>query len=177
MRPFIDEGTLMQIGPLQLLAIGFTDPQLDGSILGALEDATAAGHIRIVDALGVYKDNDGTVIAAELSDLTEEEMMAYGAWIGALVGLGADGVEGAEVGAIVGAVAAADRYEYGIDETRIAEIADAIPAGGAALLLAIEHTWAIPLRDAVEASGGLMLAQDFLSPMALVGLGVLAAAE
>lgn len=121
--------------------------------------------------LGVYKDDDGTVIAAELSDLTEEEMMAYGAWIGALVGLGADGVEGAEVGAIVGAVAAADRYEYGIDETRIGEIADAIPAGAAALLLAIEHTWAIPLRDAVEASGGLMLAQDFLSPMALVGLG------
>ncbi len=165
----------MEIGPIQLLVVGFTDPQLDGSILGALEDATAAGHIRIVDALGVYKDEHGTVIAAELSDLTEEEMMAYGAWIGALVGLGAGGVEGAEVGAIVGAVAAADRYEYGMDEARIGQIADAIPAGGAALLLAIEHTWAIPLRDAVEASGGLMLAQDFLSPMALVGLGVLAA--
>lgn len=167
----------MQIGPLQLIAVGFADPQLDGSILAALVDASDAGHIRIVDSLGVYKDEDGTVIAAQLTDLTEEEMMAYGAWIGALVGLGAGGVEGAEVGAIAGAVAGAEEYEYGLDEARIGEIADAIPAGGAGLLLAIEHTWAIPLRDAVWASGGFMLAQDFLSPMALVGLGVLAASE
>ena len=167
----------MEIGPLQLIAVGFADPKLDGSVLMALEDASAAGHIRVVDSLGVYKDEDGTVIAAELSDLTEEEMMAYGAWIGALVGLGAGGVEGAEYGAIAGAVAAAEEYEYGIDTARVEEIAEAIPAGGGALLLAIEHTWAIPLRDAVAASGGLMLAQDFLSPLTLVTMGVIAASE
>ena len=78
---------------------------------------------------------------------------------------------------IAGAVAAADEYEYGVDEARIAAIADAIPPGGAGLLLAIDHTWAIPLRDAVEASGGTLLSQDFLNPMALVNLGVLATEE
>jgi uncharacterized membrane protein len=167
----------MEIGPIQIIAVGFVDPKLDGSVLGALMDASDAGHIKIIDVIGVYKDVDGTIVAAEASDLSEDEAMEYGAWVGALVGLGAGGVEGAEVGAIVGAVAAAENYEYGIDEEQVLALADAIPAGGGAMLLAIEHTWAIPLRDAVAASGGLMLAQDFLSPLALVSLGVLAANE
>jgi uncharacterized membrane protein len=167
----------MEIGPIQIIAVGFADPKLDGSVLGALIDASDAGHIKVIDVLGVYKDVDGTILAAEASDLSEDEAMAYGAWVGALVGLGAGGVEGAEVGAIVGAVAAAENYEYGIDEEQVLALADAIPAGGGAMLLAIEHTWAIPLRDAVAASGGMMLAQDFLSPLALVSLGVLAASE
>jgi hypothetical protein len=39
------------------------------------------------------------------------------------------------------------------------------------MLPVTEHTWAIPLRDALRASGGIMVAQDFLSPEALIGLG------
>jgi len=167
----------MEIGPIQLVTVGFADPKLDGSIVTALEDATAAGHIRVIDAIGVYKDTDGTILAAEATDLTEDEAMVYGAWIGALVGLGAGGVEGAEMGAIAGAVAAAEEYEYGIGEEELTAIADAIPEGGGALLLAIEHTWAIPLRNAAAASGGMVLANDFINPMALVALGVIAASE
>ena len=101
----------MEIGPIQIIAVGFIDPKLDGSVLGALMDASDAGHIKVIDVIGVYKDVDGTILAAEASDLSEDEAMEYGAWVGALVGLGAGGVEGAEVGAIVGAVAAAENYE------------------------------------------------------------------
>ncbi len=165
----------MEIGPIQLVTVAFADPQLDGSILDALQDASTAGHIKILDAIGVYKGTDGTIFAAEATDLTEDEAMVYGAWIGALVGLGAGGVEGAEAGAIAGAVAAAEEYEYGIGDEELAAMADAIPEGGGALMLAIEHTWAIPLRDAVAASAGTVLTNDFLSPRALIGLGVLAA--
>ncbi len=161
----------MTIGPLQLLVVGFVDPKLDGSVLGALADASAAGMIRVVDLLGVYKGEDGTVLAAEATDLTEDEAITYGAWVGALIGLGADGVEGAEAGAIAGAIHAMDEYEYGIDADGLATIADDIPPGGAGMLLVIEHTWAIPLRDAIRASGGIMIAQDFLSPEALIAIG------
>jgi uncharacterized membrane protein len=164
----------MELGPIQLVTVGFVDPRLDGSILTALEEASNAGHIRLIDAIGVYKDTDGTIVAAEATDLTEDEAIAYGAWIGALVGLGAGGVDGAEVGAIAGAVAAAEKYEYGLDNEELDAIASAIPAGGAAMLLAIEHTWAIPLRNAAAASGGIMLSSQFLSTAALIGLGVLA---
>jgi uncharacterized membrane protein len=165
----------MTIGPLQLLVIGFVDPKLDGSILDALEDASAAGTIKVVDMLGVYKDHDGSVLAAKASDLTQDEAMTYGAWVGALIGLGAGGAEGAEIGAVAGAIHAMDEYEYGIDVDGLATIADDLPAGGAGMLLVIEHTWAIPLRDALRASGGIMIAQDFLSPEALITIGALSA--
>ena len=80
-----------EIGPLQILVVGFEAPQLDGSVLGELEAASASGAIKVVDALGVYKDAEGNILAAEVSDLGVDEAMVYGAWVGALVGLGAGG--------------------------------------------------------------------------------------
>ena len=161
----------MEIGPLQLLVIGFTDPKLDGSLLNALADASDAGHIRVVDMLGVYKGPEGDILAAEATDLTEDEAMTYGAWVGALIGLGAGGAEGAEMGALLGAMSAADEYEYGIDAEGIASIAADIPPGGAAMILVVEHRWAIPFRDAARDSGGILIAQDFLNPEALIAFG------
>ena len=161
----------MEIGPLQLLVVGFTNPKLDGSILDSLAEASDAGLIKVVDLLGVYKDENGEVLAAEMSELTEDEAMTYGAWLGALVGLGAGGTEGAEMGAIIGAMNAADEYEYGLDEEALATIADDIPAGGAAMMLVIDHQWAIPFRNAMRASGGILITQDFLNPEALIALG------
>lgn len=161
----------MEFGPLQLFVIGFTDPQLDGSIVTALGDASDAGLIRIVDLLGVYKDENGNVLSAELSELTEEEMATYGAWVGALVGLGAGGEAGAEIGAVAGAISAVDEYEYGLDDEALSSIADDIPAGGAALMLVVEHKWMIPVRDAMRAQGGILIAQDFLNPATLMAFG------
>ncbi|VAV93427.1 hypothetical protein MNBD_ACTINO01-1767 [hydrothermal vent metagenome] len=160
-----------QIGPLQLLVIGFADPQLDGSILSELVAASDSGTIRVVDVLGVYKDEAGNVAAAQMSDLTQDEAMTYGAWIGALIGLGAGSADGAEVGALAGAMSAFDEYEYGLDADAVATIAQDIPAGGAAMLAIIEHTWAIGFRNAMRDSGGILIAQDFLSPEALIALG------
>ena len=71
-----------EIGPLQLLVIGSEDPKLDGSVFGSLMDASDSGVIRVVDALGVYKDADGDIIAAEMTDLDMDEAMVYGAWVG-----------------------------------------------------------------------------------------------
>ena len=103
----------MQIGPIQLLTVGFTEPQLDGSIITALEDATDAGHIKIIDAIGVYKDTDGTILAAEATDLTDDEAMVYGAWIGALVGLGAGGIKPLGLDPMIMALAASAIFFVG----------------------------------------------------------------
>ena len=164
-----------EIGPLQVLVIGFEEPRLDGSILGELKEASDAGAIKVVDALGVYKSETGDIMAAAVSELTEDEAIVYGAWVGALVGLGAGGAAGAEVGAVVGAMSAVDEYDYGLDDESIESIAEDIPPGGGAMLLVIEHTWAIPLRNALRASGGILIAQDFLSPELLISLGAMAA--
>jgi uncharacterized membrane protein len=166
-----------EFGPLQLFVIGFTDPQLDGSIVAALEDASDAGLIRVVDFLGVYKDEDGNVLAAEGSELTEDEAASYGAWVGALIGLGAGGEAGAEMGALVGAISAVDEYEYGLDEESLSSIAEDIPAGGAGLMMVVEHRWMIPVRDAMRAQGGILIAQDFLNPESLIAFGAQVALE
>ncbi len=161
----------MELGPLQLVVVAFDQADMDGSVLSELADIRAQGFIRLVDALGVHKDEDGDVWSVELSDLTNDEALLAGAAIGALIGLGAGGEEGAVEGAIEGGLAFADRHEYGVSPEDIADIADQIPTGGAALLMLVEHRWLIPLRNAIRAQGGMFLAHDFLSPETLIGIG------
>ena len=50
-------------------------------------------------------------------------------------------------------------------------ISDQIPVGGGALLMLVEHTWLIPLRNSVWDQGGVVLAQEFLSPETLLRIG------
>ena len=161
----------MALGPLQLVVIGFDNPALDGSILAELTAVREQGFIRLVDALGVHKDSEGTILSIEVSDLNADEAILAGAAIGALIGLGAAGREGAAFGAIEGALAAAERSAFGISPENILDIADQIPAGGAALIMMVEHTWLIPLRNAIRAQGGIMIANDFLNMESLISIG------
>ena len=62
----------------------------------------------MIDALAVYKDAEGNLEAEHLSNLTEDEAIEMGSKIGALIGLGFAGEEGAEAGALAGAEAAED---------------------------------------------------------------------
>jgi uncharacterized membrane protein len=161
----------MEIGPIQLIVVGFDQPQFKGEILRELQAVMERGDIRLIDLLAVSKDRDGNVTAAELSGLSLDERMELGAVIGALIGLGASGEEGMEPGALAGAMLIADEYEYGMDEDAIATVAEDIPVEGAGLLLLIEHRWALGLKRAIRESGGVLIAQDLLSPEALVGVG------
>jgi len=168
----------MEFGPLQLVVVGFDSPSLDGSVLGELEGLRAQGMIRLVDVLGVHKDEEGAVWSLEMSDLTDEQALLAGAAIGALIGLGAGGEGKAAEGAVEGMLAFSERRELGVSPEDVMHIADHIPTGGAALLMLVEHRWLIPLRDAIRAQGGVFLAHDFLSVESLIGLGeVLALAE
>jgi uncharacterized membrane protein len=154
-----------------MIVIGFDAPEPDGSVLAELRAIREQGFIRLVDALGVMKDEEGSVWSVEVSDLEEEEVVLAGAAIGALLGAGAVGLEGAEMGALAGAERAAEVYEFGLDVEDILAVAGQIPPGGAALLMLVEHTWLIPLRDAIRAQGGIVYAQEFLSPETLTAIG------
>ena len=35
----------------------------------------------------------------------------------------------------------------------------------------VEHTWLIPLRNAIRAQGGIMIANDFLNMESLISIG------
>lgn len=161
----------MSLGPLQLVVIAFEKPEPDGSVLGELNAVRQQGFIRLVDAMGVYKDAQGEVLAVEVSDLDEEEVMLAGAAIGGLIGLGGAGVQGARAGALAGAERAAEAYEFGMDPEQVASIADQISPGGGALLMLIEHTWLTPLRNAIRAQGGAFISHEFLSMEVLIRIG------
>src|ERR1700722_1255946 len=93
----------MAIGPVQLIVLGFSHPDFHGEIIAELERLRESDTVRVIDSLAVYKDADGDLEVEHLSNLSTDEAIELGSKIGALIGLGIDGEEGAEAGAIAGA--------------------------------------------------------------------------
>ena len=62
-------------------------------------------------------------------------------------------------------------------EALAAGLLDELPEGSSALVLAIEHLWAIPLRDAVRDAGGVVLGHRSLTAEDLIALGIGLGAE
>jgi uncharacterized membrane protein len=168
--------TTMAIGPVQLLVLGFNHPNFHGEVIEELERLRDSDTVRVIDALAVYKDAEGEIEVAHLSNLTRDEAVELGSKVGALIGLGIEGEEGLEKGAEDGAEAAADGVQVFSEEQAWDVLAD-IPNDSAAALLLIEHHWAVPLRDAIARAGGFRLSDGFISPLDLVEIGLLEAEE
>ena len=168
----------MAIGPVQLIVLGFNHPDFHGEIIAELERLRENDMVRIIDALVVYKDAEGELEAEHLSNLTEDQAIELGSKIGALIGLGFEGEEGMEAGAIAGAeeVAAEGGVQVFTEEEGW-DVLDDIPNDSAAALILMEHHWAVPLRDAVVRAGGFRISDGFISPLDLVGIGLLSAEE
>jgi uncharacterized membrane protein len=166
----------MAIGPVQLLVLGFKQPDFQGEIRDELERLRDNDLVRVVDALGVRKDADGGVEVLHESQLSGDQQAAFGALVGGLIGLGAAGEEGFEIGAERGAEAVAERGGVLSEETAW-DVLEEIPPDSAGLLVLLEHRWAIPLRDAIARAGGFRLASEFISPLDLVGIGLVGAEE
>src|ERR1700744_6451139 len=98
-----ERGTAMATGPVQLIVLGFNQPDFHGEIIAELERLRETGTIRVIDALAIYKSADGELEVEHLSNLSEDEAIEYGTRIGALIGLGIEGEEGVEAGAAAGA--------------------------------------------------------------------------
>ena len=122
----------MAIGPVQLIVLGFPQPDFHGEIIDELERLRQSDTVRVIDALAVYKDPDGELEAMHLSNLSDED-----AW----------------------------------------DVLGDIPNGSAAALVLLEHHWAVGLRDAIVRAGDFRLADGFISPLDLVGIGLVTAEE
>jgi uncharacterized membrane protein len=166
----------MAIGPVQLIVLGFNHPNFHGEVIEELERLRDSDTIRVIDALAVHKDADGEVEVAHLSNLTRDEAIELGSKVGALIGLGIEGEEGMEAGAVAGAEAAADGVEVFSDEEAW-DVLEDIPNDSAAALVLLEHHWAVPLRDAIARAGGFRLSDGFISPLDLVAIGLMEAEE
>jgi len=170
--------TNMAIGPVQLLVLGFSQPDFHGEIIAELERLRESDLVRVIDSLAVYKDADGELEVEHLSNLSEEEAIELGSKIGALIGLGFEGEEGAEAGALAGAEeAAAEGGVHVFTEEEGWDVLEDIPNDSAAALILLEHHWAVPLRDAIARAGGFRISDGFISPLDLVGIGLVSAEE
>ncbi len=167
----------MAIGPVQLIVLGFSEPDFHGEIIAELERLHDTGTVRVIDSLVVYKDAAGELEVEHLSNLTRDEAIEVGTKIGALIGLGIDGEEGMEIGAEAGAQAAAEDGVSIFSADDQWDVLDDIPNDSAAALILIEHHWAVPLRDAVARAGGFRISDGFISPIDLVEIGLLASED
>jgi len=172
------EGRDVAIGPVQLIVLGFNHPKFRGEIIAELGRLRENDTVYVIDALIVYKDADGELEAEHLGNLSRDDVIELDSKVAALIGLGFEGEEGAEAGAQVGAEAGArgenllaDMEEEGWD------VLEDIPPDTAAAIVLLEHRWAVPLRDAVARAGGFRIGDGFISPLDLVGIGLMAADE
>ena len=98
----------MTIGPVQGFVIGFPDNDLfEGRIAEELARLSDIGQIRIIDAVFVMREGDDVSVLS-VSDLDDDQRAELRAAVGALVGLGVAGGEGAVAGAGLGASMDAD---------------------------------------------------------------------
>jgi uncharacterized membrane protein len=167
----------MPIGPVQLIVLGFDHPEFHGEITAELQRLHDEKTVRVIDALAVHKDADGEIEVQHLSNLTRDEAIEVGSTIGALIGLGIEGEEGAEAGALLGAEAAAEGGVEVFTDEEAWDVLEEIPNDSAAALILLEHQWAVPLRDAVARAGGSRISDGFISPLDLVEIGLVSAEE
>jgi uncharacterized membrane protein len=166
----------MAIGPVQLIVLGFAEPDFHGEVIAELERLHDTGTVKVIDALAVHKDAEGEIEIAHLSNLTQEEATELGTVVGALVGLGIDGEKGFEAGAEAGAELSKDGLAI-FDDDQAWDVLEEIPNNSAAALILLEHHWAVGLRDAVYRAGGFRISDGWISPLDLVAVGLLAADE
>jgi len=165
----------MTIGPIQAFLIGFPENDLfEGRIADELKRLSDIGQIRVIDAVFVIREEDEVAVLS-VSDLDDEQRTELREAVGALVGLGLGGIDGAAAG-----VELADEIDP--DAPTAAEVLavgllDDLPDGSSALVLAIEHLWAVPLRDAVRDAGGIVIGHPSLSVEDLIALGMVIGAE
>ncbi len=117
----------MELGPVDVVIIAFGEPAFDGSVLEELEKRAGEGTIRVLDAMVIAKGEDGLVVTLDLEDLPAEDAAALG-----FIETGTRGL---------------------FDSEDADMLIEGMVTGSAVMALAIEHTWAIGLRRALEKVG------------------------
>jgi hypothetical protein len=141
------------MGPVQVLVVGFEQPNFSGEVLAEFARLREAGIVRLVDLLLISRAEDGTLetliappgMEADLGGELAVELLGR-----------SDGGDGA------GDITQSE--DPGSTDATGWSLADAIPAGSAAAVALIEHVWAGPLTAAIRRAGGSALEETWLAP-------------
>jgi hypothetical protein len=117
----------LKYGPVDVVVLAMGEPRFDGSILAELERQAAKGAIRVLDAMVMVMDYDGSILGLDLEDLPAEEKAALGF---------------------------IDTKTRGLfDAEDAATFSEGMVPGSAIIALAIENAWAVELMNAFESAG------------------------
>ena len=136
------EQALDGLGPVDYLVLEFPAGEADfsGEIAEELVRLVEAGTIRLIDAIVLTKDEDGTVDAVEFEDLED---------LGPLVELEAELAE----------LLAAEDVE---------QLANAMEPGSVAGVIVYENLWAAPFAAAARRAGGQLVASGRIPIQAII---------
>jgi uncharacterized membrane protein len=126
------------LGPLEYTVIGFAGNNFDGSIAREIGRVVENGTIRIVDAVGVLKDEAGDVAVIEIDAKSDPRFESLATLLEGTMGL--------------------------FTPEDLATLAETLPANTSALVLLFEHRWAVHVKEAVQAAGGVLLARSVIAP-------------
>lgn len=137
------------MGPVQVLVVGFDEPNVSGTIMSELVELRRAGIVRLLDVLLVAHEVDGSLQTID----PPPGLPATGTLAAAVLGQ-PDDSEGYD---------ATDEVSYDEQVPPTWSLAEAVPVGSMAAVALIEHTWAVPLRAAIARAGGTPLDETWLA--------------
>jgi hypothetical protein len=131
------------LGPIDILVVAYpADAPMTGDAMPVFLDLVDRGVIRVLDALFVVKQADGTISGFEARDLDDRHVGDLVAFDGASSGL--------------------------LGDEDAATAAAAIKPGSAAVVVLYENRWAAPLMEAVHRNGGVVVENQRIPTEALL---------
>ena len=121
------------LGPIDVVVIAYpAGAPMTGEAAPLLVDLVERGIIRVLDAMFVIKNEDGTFSGFDATNLDDKGVGDFTVFEGASSGL--------------------------LDDEDVATAADAIEPGNAAVMIVYENRWAAPFIAAVRRNGGVPVA-------------------
>ena len=123
----------MSVGPIEVIVVEFPGNRFNGKILPELKRLVDAGTIRIVDGLLMTRGADDEISVLEVDQvLADPDLIALAELFDSLDAL--------------------------ISDEDVEALKETLEPDSSAAILVFEHTWAIPFRDALVDSGGILAA-------------------
>jgi hypothetical protein len=132
---------MIKHGPVDVVVLAAGEPRFDGSVFAELERQAASGTIRVLDAMLLVKDAEGMPWRLDLEELPPDMKAAVG-----FIETGTRGL---------------------FDSEDAETLYEGMVPGSAVVALAIEHTWAVELVNAIR-DAGVEMALNFRVPAPIV---------
>jgi hypothetical protein len=132
-----------ELGPIDIVVIAYpAGAPMTGEAAPLLVDLVERGIIRVLDAMFVIKNEDGTFSGFDATDLDDKGVGDFTVFEGASSGL--------------------------LHEDDVAKTADEIEPGSAAVMIVYENRWAAPFIAAVRRNGGVPVAFERIPAQDLI---------